>query len=152
MGNKLSKEDMALYNMGNGIAKQRSVFGGTADAGFYKPDLELSHDGLEISYIDQEDMRPRAVMVEFPELVAIRYMIPPHIAFQGTRVIQNATPWGRNGNHFFPQGCRVAISPQEANNRLEEAVKEGYLSESDYNTLCNHCAKVVHALRQQQGR
>lgn len=104
-----------------------------------------------------ENCGNRKIIVEWPEMVAIKHSISPHIAFQQfPNVVRNATAWGfdQNNQCWFPDircsSCnwqfRMLVHPGEVERGLRFAVSKGWLSEQAYSQIANVCARVKQSV------
>jgi hypothetical protein len=98
------------------------------------------------------------VVAEYPELIAIKYGLQPHVAYaplmqRGIKVLVAPVAWGYDQDHqaWFPDlkcGCgwpqRPLIAVQEATSVLNAALSRGWLATSDEKQLSMHC----HQMRQ----
>lgn len=116
--------------------------------------MELTADGVDCTFIG--DGSPRRVLVEYPELIAIKYQVPPQLAFRGTGAVKGAVDWkvSSDGRGFAPsnvvgekQQPLLWISPQEAGALVDSAFQRGLIDPNALQTISNHCAGVAAKLR-----
>lgn len=139
------------------VDSQQGIFGdecsgicGSAMSAFSKARGEPDQEGL-IFEVVCENCGPRKIIVEWPELVAVKFGISPHIAYQGQPgILQQPTQWGfdRNSQNWYPDircaKCqwqfRLMMSPGEVEGGLRAAVGKGYLPNQSYQQLAALCS------------
>jgi len=105
-----------------------------------------------------ENCGPRKIAVEWPEFVAIRQGISPHVAYQGQPVLRGpATPWGFDQTHqaWFPDircsSCqfqfRMMVTPSEIEQALGYATRRGWIALQAVQQLAQLCM----AMKQRTG-
>jgi hypothetical protein len=97
------------------------------------------------------------ILVEWPEIIAMKVNISPHLAFQGQQGYPQ-TQWGFDSKEqaWYPDvrcsRCnwpfRLMVSPGEIESNLRAGVSKGFLSDQDVQRIAQHCAMV----RQRIGR
>ena len=137
-----------------------SVAGNSAMTEFANARAVPTPEGLAISLQCERDGRPQTVVAEYPELIAIKYGISPHIAY-GQAVAQGhkipylngpATQWGYDPNmkRWFPNAacrCGAPIQPRisvaEAESALRAAQAAPWIEVAIVTQLSNFCAKMA---------
>jgi hypothetical protein len=104
-----------------------------------------------------ENCGPRRIVVEWPELIAIKNQISPHIAFQrAPNLVRSPTAWGFDGRHqsWFPDircsSCnwqfRMMVSPGEVERGLRTAMSQGWITEPAYQQITGLCHQMKQAV------
>lgn len=145
------------------VETQRGIFGGAEAAISGKSAMEdwvsarttPMAKGLKILFQCESCGHRLELVAEYPELIAIRAGLQPHVAFPpGTRVLIHPTVWGfdRDQNAWFPDvkcpcgmPLRTFISVAEASAALVKAQDSAWISGQVVQQLSQHCA------RQRQG-
>lgn len=116
--------------------------------------MVLTEDGVDCTFIG--DGSPRRVLIEYPELIAIKYQVPPHLAFRGTNAVRGIVDWkmSADGRGFAPsnvvgekQQPLLWISPQEAGALVDSAFQRGLIDPAALQQISNHCAKLAGQIR-----
>jgi len=105
----------------------------------------------------------RPMVLEWPELVAVRHSISPHFAYQGQQVLQQPTPWVYDAREhgFYPDGAqdqqgmpcncggriKLVITIQEIDRRIQDAVGAGVLAPADVQRY----SAIAQAMKQRMG-
>lgn len=127
-----------------------AINGASAMANYARAHTRPAQQGLIISFTCEGCGRPRDLVAEYPELIAIKYGLQPHVAYQGLqqRVVMNPTAWGYDQQHrmWFPDGrcscgwpARPLLSVTEAENALRLAQSSGWIPPQAVQQLSHHC-------------
>ena len=110
-----------------------------------------------------ENCGPRKIVVEWPELIAIKNSISPHVAFQrAPSLVQNPTAWGFDQRHqcWYPdircRSCnwqfRMMVHPGEVERGLRLAVSQGWVPESAFAQISGICQQMKQMISAQPRR
>lgn len=130
---------------------------------FDKANSEVRADGVLVEMQCRGCGRPKHLLVEWPEIIAIRCNISPHVAFSQVQELQRfASPWrlahGQNEPHWVPEGascnrCGTLVQPMfsvaECYKLIARAKQQNVLQQNDevqIGQICEH-AKQVHGYR-----
>jgi len=120
-----------------GIFGEASLDGTSAMNEYNQAKTTVTPDGLEIRVHCENCGRQPAVTAEFPELIAIKYGLQPHVAYgpliaQGRKILQGqATAWGFDPakKMWFPDakcsGCGWPVRPLISVGEAEAAIRAG---------------------------
>lgn len=151
------------------IDNQKGIFGadcaglcGSAMDAFSESQAVPDASGMMYE-VTCENCGPRKIVVEWPELVAIKNQISPHIAFQrAPNLVQQPTAWGFDQRQqcWFPdlrcRSCnwqfRLMVSPNEIERGLRYAISQGWLPEQAFAQISNLCAQVKQMVAQMPRR
>lgn len=143
---------------------------GAIDDGFRahnRVNYSLSQEGLVCELPCGGCGLPYQMMVEWPELVALRVGISPYHAYGAVpQWRQWAAPWslaperrvqeaGGRGTYWMTEGLKckcgamieVMVSPEEATSYLRKARSKNWLSKQDELALGTHCTRMVRGGR-----
>lgn len=140
---------------------QRGIFGGAeasvtgrgAMDDWIQARTQPSKEGLVIHLMCESCGSRRTVTPEYPELIAIKYGLQPHVAWAGTGVLHTPTVWGfdQRMNAWFPdaicpgacqQPLRPLITIAEADEALRRAQQSGWISPKTVQDMSKHCAAM----------
>jgi hypothetical protein len=108
--------------------------------------------------------RPLQLMVEYPELVAVKYNVPPQEIFRANpNLLQQGITqwkWSQNEQAWWPEvrcsGCgNIAgpmFTPEEAEVLLGRARRNNWINEQGESYISNLAYQRVQAMSQGQGR
>lgn len=149
---------------------QQGIFGG-ADAVTGRSAIDdvtrgartqAQQDGYHIHHQCEGCGRHRDTIVEYPELIAVKYRVSPHLAYQGIRVPMMSGPlmqWGYDSQRdaWFPgqscacnYGAKLLVTVSEATSVIDKALQRGWLPIDLYNQLAQRCHQVQSMVQQQQ--
>lgn len=116
--------------------------------------------GLELHYPCSKCSKRQGTLVEFPELIAIKYNVAPQVAYGNLprSPVTEPTQWGYEQGGFFPaincDACgyntKILVTPHEADTWLSTALHKRYLAVGMEQQLSQHCAGVAQAMMRQQ--
>lgn len=141
------------------VEGQRGIFGGAeasvtgrgAMDDWISARTQPTPEGLVIRLMCESCGTPREVTPEYAELIAIKYGLQPHVAFNGQGVLKHPTLWGFDQNHraWFPDAkcpCGMALRPlitvAEAGKALDVAVNSGWIPLKFVQDLSRFCAQM----------
>ena len=122
---------------------------------------EVTAEGLVLEFYCQGCGKPRQMVVEYSELIALKYGVNPAIAFQGqTKVLSSPINWRfvAKENAWRPDmtcdGCDfhlfVRIAPGEPAKHIEAARQRGFLNpavEQQLSQIASQAAQRARAGR-----
>lgn len=105
--------------------------------------------------------RGAKLLVEYPELVAVKYNVAPHIAFHGKpNILQNPVPWAYSPREqaWWPSypcnHCRTPIAPlvtpEEAESHLAKARRNRWIDPVGEQYVAKIASDVAQQVQQQQ--
>jgi hypothetical protein len=147
------------------IDAQRGIFG--ADAPGLAPALanhdghrkSPSADGMQIMFECSRCGGRRSLMVEWPELVAMRFGVPPGFAYQRTPGIMRGVvldwKWDAQDQVWWPEltcpGCHrrllTGVSPAEIESSLTAGRSRGWLPEQAFQQFAQIASQAAQAAR-----
>jgi len=104
---------------------------------------------------------PRHVTIAYPELIALKYNVSPHEAFNGTQFQQLASQWATTNQQrgvkyaWYPATlrCRCGqpfmrplVSPGEIDGLLAPGRQRGYIQPQQEEQLTRHCFQIGRRL------
>jgi hypothetical protein len=146
------------------IDAQQGIFG--ADCGGLCPDVYDNRskvqvfpgkDGVTFVFSCPRCHLTKQIVVEYPELLAIQFMMSPHIAYNGVGVLQVPVEWSFDQEHkaWYPnvlcssgtcgQPIPILITTQEANKLTQAAGANGWFPQKKQ--LENHLQMVRQQYR-----
>ena len=98
--------------------------------------------------------------IEYPELVAVKYNVAPHIAFQGQpNILQNPVPWAYSPReqawwpHYPCNHCRTPcaplMTPEEAEGHLAKARRNRWIDTAGEQYVAGIASRAAAAQQQQ---
>lgn len=153
------------------ITQQRGIFG--ADAPGMTPALSEHEaqrkvpgpEGVSVQFECARCGGRRLMMVEWPELIALRFGVPPAIAYQrAPHGLLRGAPldwkWDANEQVWWPSmpcsNCRSALlvwlTPQEIQQSTDLARSRGFIPPQMEQVCGQLCTGAAQALRAQMGR
>jgi hypothetical protein len=158
-------------NFSDLIGQSTGIFGGT-DANiagpegglqsFDKPSTTPTPQGVAVGMSCRGCGRPAQLMVEYPELVAIKYGVSPLYAFQGMSPPPLSEPiewrYSTSQQGWFPVKtcgwchtlCAPIFSPEEAEAHLARARRNGWTRQDAEKGLSEIAYRAALALSQQR--
>lgn len=116
----------------------------------------ITPEGCALTFECQGCGTPTQLMVEYPELVAMKFGVNPAIAFQGTNFVRTPSSWMylphedswcpnqmkcRNCGFRFP----VRVERMECERHLAAARSRGYIRPQGEKLVSQRCAQVAQA-------
>ena len=153
------------YNVEDIIRKSGGIFDGETAIGesglgaFDTAQTTQTQSGVVVNMQCRHCGRPAQVEVEYMELVAVKYAVPPQYVFQGTTgLVQYPSAWVTSAHvpgSFAPnvpcghcnQSCLVWFSPEEAEGHLAKARRSGWIRLDVEQAVAQRAAQVAQALR-----
>jgi hypothetical protein len=163
MGNE--KDDLGSYDsFGDVVTGHQGIFDGFGGQALKTHDSvhsEITPDGLVLEFYCHGCGKPRQMVVEYPELVALKYGVNPAVAFQGqTKILAQPVNWRfiAKENSWRPDmtcdGCDfhlfVRIAPGEPAKQIEAARQRGFLNpqvEQQLSQIASQSAQRARAAR-----
>lgn len=163
----MGKQDK--YGFDDIVDNQKGIFGsdcaglcGSAMDAFSQANGVPTPEGM-VYEVTCENCGPRKIVVEWPELIAIKSQISPHIAFQrAPNLVQQPTAWGFDARHqgWYPdvrcRSCnwqfRMMVSPVEVERAIRVAISQGWIPEAAFGQIMNLCAQVKQMVAQMPRR
>jgi len=114
----------------------------------------ITPQGCALTFECQGCGTPSQLMVEYPELVSMKYGVNPAIAFRGTQFVREPTSWMylphenawcpnqlkcRNCGFKFP----LRIERGECERHLSEARSRGYINPAGEQQVSARCAQMA---------
>lgn len=142
------------------IFSQNGIFAGTEaglEPGLAKHDTvqtTAAPDGVHNAMDCRGCGRPVDVVISYPEMVALKYRVPPQAAFAGTAAQVNTEyRWSAPHGAFYPMltcsschmPCAPLVTPEEAEQHLAQARANGWIAAKNEAQL----AQVAHARSEQ---
>lgn len=150
------------------VERNQGVFGDTEAS--LEPGLR-AHDGVQSRVMPEGAAfefrcdgcgKMRRLILEYPELVALKFRLSPHVAFRGQAAQFCRSPstwvWAPEEHAWrlklqcssCPWHYRLKLSPQEPEQYLARARRENYINRDGEAAVQNHCNAMFQHL--QQGR
>jgi len=145
------------------IEKTRGLFDGTQAglepglANMESVDSDVTPDGAVYQFRCQGCGNTVQLVVEYPELVALKFKLSPHIAFQGpaARLCPQASKWlPQHGKWKLQQPCgacswnlRLELQKNEPEGMLRRARREDYFGGQHEKALSEHCNAIYQRMR-----
>jgi len=148
--------------------RNRGVFGDTEAA--LEPGLR-AHDGVESQVLPEGAAfefrcdgcgKMRRLILEYPELVALKFTLSPHVAFHGQYRSMCRDPstwlWSKKDHAWrIKQQCsscpwhyRLMINPSDPERMLGAARRANFINREGEAAVANHCNSVVQHMRAQR--
>lgn len=157
--------DDAFSDMAGG--EQNGIFGAEAaalDAGladFDTAKTTAQPHGVTVQMRCRGCGRTKQLVVEYPELVAIKYNVPPQIAFRGqANIISSPAEWkfSHKNRAWYPNSpcsscqhpCSPLFTPEEAEMHLAKARRGGWINPVAEKSVSQIAHSVGVQLQQQQ--
>lgn len=110
-----------------------------------------------------ENCGPRKIVVEWPEFIAIKNQISPHIAFQrAPQLVQSPTAWGFDARQqcWYPdvrcRSCnwqfRMMVHPGEVERSLRIALSQGWIQDAAFAQVSGLCQQMKQMVAQMPRR
>lgn len=161
MGNRSGQTD----DFADVIHSYSGVFGdsaGAMDTGLSKHDavdIGVTPTGAVLEFRCPGCGRMRQLHLDYPELVALKFQLSPHLAFdQARQFSQSPSAWRWIPDEhqwglvmrcsFCPYHYPVRLAPHEPESILGKARRSGYINAQGERAVMDHC----NALRQRLGR
>ncbi|MDD5007591.1 MAG: hypothetical protein PHC68_04200 [Syntrophorhabdaceae bacterium] len=159
------EKDLGNYDgFGDIVSGHQGIFDGLGGQALKTHDSvhsEVTKDGLVLEFYCHGCGKPRQLVVEYPELIALRYGVNPAVAFRGqTRILATPINWRfvSEENAWKPDmtcdGCAfhlfVRIAPSEPQKYLEAARQKGLLApqyEQQLSQIASQAAQLARAGR-----
>lgn len=152
MSDKYGFEDIVDQEQGIFSDGSAGISTESAMTQFSKAKPEPNPEGI-VYEVMCENCGPRKIVVEWPELVAIRNGISPHVAYQGQSVLRGPpTVWGfdQGTQRWFPDircgQCRwqfrMMVSMGEVDQGIRFATGKGWIQPAHVQQLSSLCAMV----------
>ncbi len=152
MNEKYGFEDIMDSQRGIFGSDAASVASGSAMDAFQQAERVPTDAGMAYKVMC-ENGHPTQITVEWPELVAVKNMISPHIAYQGNpKILQQPVAWGFDAHtqQWFPDvkcgQCgwpfRLMIPMSEIDSGIRYAIGKGLLPEMTARQLSGICQAV----------
>lgn len=140
----------------------KGIFGaecalGDAMGAFESAQTRSDKDGVMVKGACNRCGDGHKVVVEYAELIALKYGLSPHVAFHGTNVLQSPCAWMYdNDQHaWYPTGLRchcgetytVYISSTEGEGHLRTARQRGFLPPQAEQQLSQHASQISQRMR-----
>jgi hypothetical protein len=121
-------------------------------------------DGLAMQFDCQRCGSSKIIVVEWPEMLALRAGVPPAVAYQGVSGLMQGPPldwkWDSQERVWWPNrtcsGCHqalvVALAPEDVQQHVDIARSRALFPPQMEKACAQMCAAAIAALRQQMGR
>jgi len=159
------EKDLGSYDsFGDVVSGHQGIFDGLGGQALKTHDSvhsEVTLAGLVLEFYCHGCGKPRQLVVEYPELVALKYGVNPAVAFRGrSDILETPINWRfvAKENSWRPDmtcdGCDfhlfVRIAPSEPGKYIESARQRGFLrpeKEQLYSALASQAAQMARAGR-----
>lgn len=132
--------------------------GAALESGLKKHDsvqAKATREGLALSVNMPCCGRPRQFLVDWPEIVAMKYSVNPAVAFRNTNIVESPTSWQYRADEdaWRPnQKCPehgfwlpIRLLRHEPEKFLAQARGRGLINSEAEAVVAQHCAKVAAA-------
>lgn len=153
----------AFDGFGDVIQSEAGIFQGSSGLGAYDSVRHsVTPGGLVVEVHCEACGFPRQVEVSFEELMALKYNLSPHEAYQHVpQLQQHASMWRLPTQQALSKGVKPAwmpaslrcrcgqpfhrphITPGECEGHIQTALQRGFVQHNQLKPIANHCFQVA---------